>query len=212
MNCCYQSPQTSTISEDFTHLPSFNSTTPTKTSEISEGFTDGHFAVFNTTTDTNTSHAITFNTEEVLVIKKTSSLEKIEVGLARARASIQRAVVTRNYTSYKKESYIPRGPIYRNAYAFHQEGEPPLVHVGPCNNIYSAEGQFIEEMESGRTLFSARHPDEAHAFFLPVSIVNVVRFINKPANTFSRDPLRHLVTDYITSTPTGTEAKGVTIS
>ncbi|XXG69022.1 hypothetical protein AAC387_Pa06g1987 [Persea americana] len=205
-------PQTSAISEDFTRLPSFNSTTPTKTSRISEGFTDGHFAIFNTTADSNTSHATTINKEEVLVIKKTSSLEKIEVGLARARASIRRAVVTRNYTSYKKESYIPRGPIYRNAYAFHQshiemekrfkvwtyrEGEPPLVHVGPCNNIYSTEGQFIDEMESGRALFSARHPDEAHAFFLPVSIVNVVRFINKPANTFSRDPLQHLVTDYI---------------
>ncbi|RWR97883.1 putative glycosyltransferase [Cinnamomum micranthum f. kanehirae] len=52
-------------------------------------------------------------------------------------------------------------------------------------------------MESGRTLFLARRPDEAHAFFLPVSIVNVVRFINKPANTFSREPLQHLVTDYI---------------
>lgn len=49
-----------------------------------------------------------------------SSSEKLEVGLARARASIQRAIVTRNCTSYKEESFLPRRSIYRNAYAFHQ--------------------------------------------------------------------------------------------
>ncbi|XXG52114.1 hypothetical protein AAC387_Pa03g0509 [Persea americana] len=170
-----------------------------------------HLPDFNTTTSTNNSHPTTTNEEEV-VMKKTSSSEKLEVGLARARASIQRAIVTRNYTSYKEESFVPRGSIYRNAYAFHQshlemekrfkvwtykEGEPPLVHDGPCNSIYSSEGQFIDEMESGRSRFSASHPDEAHAFFLPISIVNVVKYINKPAKSYSRLPLQRLVTDYI---------------
>lgn len=53
-------------------------------------------------------------------MKKKSGLEEIEVGLSRARASIRRAVITRNYASYKEECYLPRGAIYRNAYSFHQ--------------------------------------------------------------------------------------------
>ncbi|KAK4854317.1 hypothetical protein QYF36_022124 [Acer negundo] len=52
--------------------------------------------------------------------KNSSSLERIENGLARARAAIQEAVRLRNYSSNKEESHIPRGPVYRNAYAFHQ--------------------------------------------------------------------------------------------
>ncbi|XXG74366.1 hypothetical protein AAC387_Pa07g3105 [Persea americana] len=77
------------------------------------------------------------------------------------------------------------------------EGEPPLVHQGPCKDIYSTEGQFIAEMDGGQSPFSASHPDEAHAFFLPVSIANVVQYINKPERSYSRLPLQHLVTDYI---------------
>ena len=79
----------------------------------------------------------------------------------------------------------------------YKEGEPPLIHNGPCHSIYSIEGQFINEMESGRSPFSARDPHKAHAFFLPVSIANVISLVNKPSKSYSRDPLQHLVTDYI---------------
>ncbi|RWR94165.1 putative glycosyltransferase isoform X1 [Cinnamomum micranthum f. kanehirae] len=168
------------------------------------------YQLLNITTETSIS--LINNVSEEKVLKKKSGLEEIELGLARARASIRRAVTTRNYTSYKEENYVPRGAIYRNAYAFHQshiemerrfkvwtykEGEPPLIHEGPCHSIYSVEGQFINEMESGRSPFSARHPHEAHAFFLPVSIANVISLVNKPSKSYSRDPLQHLVTDYI---------------
>lgn len=51
-----------------------------------------------------------------------SSVERIEGDLARARAAIRKAIGSKNYTCYYKEedSFIPRGSVYRNAYAFHQ--------------------------------------------------------------------------------------------
>ncbi|KAM7262513.1 hypothetical protein ACFE04_000196 [Oxalis oulophora] len=52
--------------------------------------------------------------------KKRVSVERLEDGLAKSRAAIQEAIRTRNYTSYKNETYIPTGAIYRNAIAFHQ--------------------------------------------------------------------------------------------
>ncbi|XP_077236696.1 putative glycosyltransferase At5g20260 [Tasmannia lanceolata] len=79
----------------------------------------------------------------------------------------------------------------------YKEGEPPLVHDGPCKNIYASEGQFIDEMESGTSPFAAQNPDEAHAFFLTLSIVNVIEFVYKPVINYSRVRLQRLVTDYI---------------
>ncbi|XP_068638226.1 probable glycosyltransferase At5g11130 [Aristolochia californica] len=145
--------------------------------------------------------------------KRDSSFDKIELGLARARAAIRRAILSRNYTSDKVQSFVPRGSIYRNPYAFHQsyiemekrfkvwayrEGEPPLVHDGPVNNIYSTEGQFIDEMDVSRSSpFAARHPDQAHAFFIPFSVSKVISFVYKPVTDYSRERLQRLVRDYL---------------
>lgn len=79
----------------------------------------------------------------------------------------------------------------------YKEGEPPLFHDGPLKSIYSTEGQFIDEIESGKSKFSATSPDQAHAFFIPVSIAKVVGLVYKPLVSYSRDPLQRLVTDYI---------------
>ncbi|XP_034893230.1 probable glycosyltransferase At5g20260 isoform X3 [Populus alba] len=102
--------------------------------------------------------------------------------------------------------------MYRNQYAFHQsyeemekrfkvwiykEGELPLVHGGPVNDIYSIEGQFLDEMEGGKSQFIARHPEEAQAFLLPVSVAYIIHYVYRPLVTFSRDQLQRLVTDYV---------------
>jgi hypothetical protein len=29
----------------------------------------------------------------------------------------------------------------------YEEGEPPILHDGPCKNIYTIEGRFIEQLE-----------------------------------------------------------------
>ncbi|KAI7979708.1 putative glycosyltransferase [Camellia lanceoleosa] len=56
-----------------------------------------------------------------ITTRKKNSVRRLEKGLARARAAIQKAVRSRSYMSYDKvESFIPRGSIYRNPYAFHQ--------------------------------------------------------------------------------------------
>ncbi|ESW27056.1 hypothetical protein PHAVU_003G169900 [Phaseolus vulgaris] len=150
-------------------------------------------------------------------IKKRTSFDVVEEGLAKARASIQEAIRSGNHNSSgNQEDFIPKGSIYRNPYAFHQshkemvkrfkvwvyeEGEQPLVHYGPVNDIYAIEGQFIDELDnSKRSPFKARNPDVAHAFFIPFSVVNVVHYVYKPymsQNDYRRDRLQRLVEDYI---------------
>ncbi|CAH8370687.1 unnamed protein product [Eruca vesicaria subsp. sativa] len=118
----------------------------------------------------------------------------------------------KKYASVEEESFVPRGTVYRNAYAFHQshiemqkrfkvwvyrEGETPLVHMGPMNNIYSIEGQFVDEMERGMSPFAASHPDEAHTFLLPISVANVVEYLYHPLVTYSREQLHKVFLDYV---------------
>ena len=52
--------------------------------------------------------------------QKKSSEYKIEEDLARARAAIHKAIQSKNYVSETEETFVPKGSIYRNSYAFHQ--------------------------------------------------------------------------------------------
>ncbi|KAK3213145.1 hypothetical protein Dsin_017851 [Dipteronia sinensis] len=159
----------------------------------------------------NSSTNIT--SKSIKIKKRSSSLERIEADLASARAAIREAIRTKNYTSdHMVESFVPRGSIYRNAYAFHQshiemmkrfkiwayrEGERPMVHNGPMKHIYAIEGQFIDELESGLSPFMAHHPDEAHVFFVPISVAYIVEYIYLPITTYDRERLVRIFTDYL---------------
>ncbi|TQD74116.1 hypothetical protein C1H46_040337 [Malus baccata] len=156
-----------------------------------------------------------FDVIHMVLHSKMSNLERIEADLGRAREAIRKAVHEKNQTSNYKENddvIIPKGSVYRNAQSFHQsyvemekrlkvwvyrEGEHPLVHTGPLNDIYAIEGQFIDEMESGKSRFMARHPDEAHLFLIPISVANIVNTLYKPLVTYNRDQLQRVVMDYI---------------
>ena len=65
------------------------------------------------------------------------------------------------------------------------------------NDIYSIEGQIIDELGSGESSFSAKNPDEALAFFVPVSIASILHFIYRPYVTFSRKQIQDIAEDYI---------------
>lgn len=78
----------------------------------------------------------------------------------------------------------------------YEEGEPPIVHYGPCKDIYSIEGRFLHEMEHGVGRFRTTDPDLAHVYFLPFSVTWMVKYLyTPPANDVN--PLRRFVSDYV---------------
>ncbi|KAJ3670162.1 hypothetical protein LUZ60_010486 [Juncus effusus] len=143
--------------------------------------------------------------------KRDMKLLKVEHSLGRARAAIREAIQNKNNRpSLPDKDYVPIGPVYRNAYVFHrsylemekafkvyiyEEGEPPIFHDGPCRSIYSSEGRFIHAMEIDNN-FRTRDPHHAHAYFLPFSVVKMVKLIYQP-NSHDMEPLRRTVSDYI---------------
>uniref|UniRef100_A0A453JLX9 Exostosin GT47 domain-containing protein n=1 Tax=Aegilops tauschii subsp. strangulata TaxID=200361 RepID=A0A453JLX9_AEGTS len=138
-------------------------------------------------------------------------LERVELGLAKARLVIREAIRNKDKRPpLTDRDYVPVGPVYRNAYAFHrsylemeklfkvyvyEEGEPPVFHDGPCRSIYSSEGRFIFAMEMENRM-RTRDPELAHVFFLPFSVVKMVKMIYEP-NSHDMEPLRRTLSDYI---------------
>lgn len=147
----------------------------------------------------------------------------VEQELDAARAAIRRAARRHgNNASFAPGTWF-RGDdveyallarVYRNPAAFHrsyvemerrfkvyvyEEGEPPILHAGPCKNIYTVEGRFIEQLEllappaAGVRTWDA---DRAHAFFLPFSVVQMVQFAYRPLS-YDSTPLLSLVGDYV---------------
>lgn len=136
-----------------------------------------------------------------------SSLERLEAGLVRVRAAIKEA---RNGDQLADPDYVPTGPMYWDAKAFHRsymemekqfkifvypEGEPPVFHDGPCKSIYSIEGNFIHKLDLDKK-FRTTDPEKAHAFYLPFSIAKMVQFVYvRDSHDFG--PIKRTVKDYV---------------
>ncbi|KAL3502609.1 hypothetical protein ACH5RR_037058 [Cinchona calisaya] len=143
--------------------------------------------------------------------ERDKKMEKIEGGLARARALIREAVSNGSQQlAVNDADFIPQGEIYRNPYVFHrsyllmerlfkmfiyEEGEPPLFHYGPCRDIYSLEGILLGLMEKN-VRFRTYNPDEAHVYFLPFSVVKILEHLLHP---IIRDKavLERVIGDYV---------------
>ncbi|XP_022996611.1 probable glycosyltransferase At5g25310 [Cucurbita maxima] len=135
--------------------------------------------------------------------------EKLELGLARARAEIRRAAKVSNLST--TVDYVPSFAVYHNPRAFFQsyvemerrfkvyvypEGDLPITHDGPCKNIYTVEGRFIHEMEHGANGFRTADPSVAHVFFMPFSVAWMVKYLYE-SGSFDQTPLRVFVSDYV---------------
>ncbi|KAK1310648.1 putative glycosyltransferase [Acorus calamus] len=123
-------------------------------------------------------------------------LERLEAELKRSRIAIREAAQQKNHTIHiEDEDYVPNGPIYRNANAFHRsylemekkfkiyiypEGEPPLFHDGPCQSIYSMEGRFIHDIQK-KNRFTTNDPEKAHgphvSWAIPYLTKNSIRVL-----------------------------------
>ncbi|KAF7099744.1 hypothetical protein CFC21_101344 [Triticum aestivum] len=159
------------------------------------------------------------------VVPVSSGAERpsVERELDAARAAIRRAARRHGNNASSAPGTWFRGDdvdyallarVYRNPAAFHrsyvemerrfkvyvyEEGEPPLLHLGLCKDIYTIEGRFIEQLEllappaAGVRTWDA---DRAHAFFLPFSVVQMVELAYRPLS-YDRAPLLSLVGDYV---------------
>lgn len=78
----------------------------------------------------------------------------------------------------------------------YEEGEVPIMHDGPCKDIYTIEGRFIHEIEHGGGKFRTRDPERAHVYFMPFSVTWMVKYLYKPL-TYNLTPLRQFVSDYV---------------
>lgn len=78
----------------------------------------------------------------------------------------------------------------------YKEGYLPIVHDGPCKNIYASEGRFIGEMEHGLNKFRTKDPYSAHVYFMPFSVTWMVKYLYKPLS-YDVSPLQQFVSDYI---------------
>ncbi|GKB20867.1 exostosin-like protein [Tanacetum coccineum] len=138
----------------------------------------------------------------------------IEDQLANARGKIHKAIVKKSFASGSENgSFISERALYKNPSAFlqsynemmktfkiwiYKEGDIPLLHDGPMKCIYSIEGDFIEEMERKGHAVVAKHPDEAHAFFIPISVTRIVQYLYTPAEMIGfQRRMQLILEDYI---------------
>lgn len=78
---------------------------------------------------------------------KYSKLRKIEARLAQARSSIKEASKVRNLTStHQDPDYVPRGPVYTNANAFHRYKHTFSIRY-PVNRIVKPLEEMLDDTQ-----------------------------------------------------------------
>ncbi|OUZ99247.1 Exostosin-like [Macleaya cordata] len=202
---------------------SLNSSVSENTESERPLLTHNEGVLFSTSSNINGSSSSSSSSQDVFIRSKNvlnsvtistraaktfSKLQRLEAGLARARAGIRNA--SQNKTSHEEDrNLLPLRTIYRNRHEFHQsylemekifkifiyeEGSAPLFHDGPCKGIYSTEGMFIQGIEFNKH-FRTWDPDRAHVYFLPFSIGKMVRYLYV-RDSHDIGPIKRTVVDY----------------
>lgn len=80
----------------------------------------------------------------------------------------------------------------------YDEGEPPIMHDGPCKDLYTSEGRFIQEMEHGEEgrRFRTWDASRAHVYYMPFSVTRMVTYLYNP-QSYDVAPLKKFVGDYV---------------
>ncbi|BFI30352.1 xylogalacturonan beta-1,3-xylosyltransferase [Marchantia polymorpha subsp. ruderalis] len=148
-------------------------------------------------------------------IPELTNVQRVELDLLRARAAFRRVALSLMNNGDRVEEICdskvnqPQGQAYKNACLFqrsyqemenrfkiyiYEEGEEPLVHDGPCKEIYAIEGRFIQELHDNNPYVTS-NPEEAHVYFLPFSVANMVTYLYK-RDSGDMSPLLRFVQDY----------------
>uniref|UniRef100_A0A7N0ZT15 Exostosin GT47 domain-containing protein n=1 Tax=Kalanchoe fedtschenkoi TaxID=63787 RepID=A0A7N0ZT15_KALFE len=106
------------------------------------------------------------------------------------------AVITLIMPAYACRSYKEMEKRFK-VYVY-SEGDLPIVHHGPCKEIYASEGRFIHEIEHGVAggRFRTTDPDKAHVYFMPFSVTWMVKYLYTP-DMHAITPFKQLVADYV---------------
>ncbi|GBG72304.1 hypothetical protein CBR_g11233 [Chara braunii] len=78
----------------------------------------------------------------------------------------------------------------------YKDGDEPLVHTGPCKQIYAIDGLFQNELQRETNKFVTKDPARADLFFVPYNPTNAVDLLFEPGS-HSYAPMVEFVKDYI---------------
>lgn len=102
-------------------------------------------------------------------------------------------LVYRNFTHFTKTYAEMKKKLKIYVY---KEGYKPLVHGAKTGGIYATEGLFLKRMEDPGNIFTVSDPKEAHMFFLPYSVRQLVDFVQDPYSRSMR-PMKTFISNYI---------------
>ena len=77
----------------------------------------------------------------------------------------------------------------------YEEGEQPLFNDGPCKSVYATEGRFIHELAMDNN-YRTSDPNQAYVYFLPYSVVAMVRYLYVP-DSHDMSPIGRTIADYV---------------
>lgn len=90
-------------------------------------------------------------------------------------------------------SYLEMEKVFK-VYVY-PDGDLPIVHDGPCKDLYSIEGRFLHQMEHEVGRFRTYDPNAAHVYYFPFSVTWMVKYLY--IANYDLTPIQRFVADYV---------------